>query len=139
MTNWIGNLLARVIDHCVTAGTPQLGALCVKEDGTVGEGYRHAVLASGSTIDELNLDQLDDHAAKMRLECYRHFGAELPRRRGSDSDAKGKGDSGSEKYAEETRGAAQDLSNVLAAAASHGQMRRLRVVASVSNEGRSPD
>jgi hypothetical protein len=78
LTNWIGNLLARVIDHCVTAGTPQLGALCVKEDGTVGEGYRHAVLAAGSTNDELNLDQLDDHAAKTRLECYRHFGAELP-------------------------------------------------------------
>jgi len=78
LTNWIGSLLARVINHCVKAGTPQLAALCVKEDGTVGEGYRHAVLAASTTSDELDLDQLDDHAAKMRLECYRHFGAKLP-------------------------------------------------------------
>ena len=78
LTNWIGSLLARVIDHCVRAGTPQLSALCVKEDGTVGEGYRHALLAAGSTDDQLNLDQLDDHAAHMRRECYRHFGTGLP-------------------------------------------------------------
>ena len=77
LTNWIGSLLARVIDHCVRAGTPQLGALCVKEDGTVGEGYRHALLAAGSRVDELTRDQLDDHAAHMRRECYRHFGAGL--------------------------------------------------------------
>ena len=78
LTNWIGSLLARVIDHCVRAGTPQLSALCVKENGTVGEGYRHALLAAGSTDDQLNLDQLDDHAAHMRRECYRHFGTGLP-------------------------------------------------------------
>ena len=78
LTNWIGSLLARVIDHCVRAGTPQLGALCVKENGTVGEGYRHALLAAGSTDDALTRDQLDDHAAHMRRECYRHFGAGLP-------------------------------------------------------------
>ena len=78
LTNWIGSLLARVIDHCVRAGTPQLGALCVKENGTVGEGYRHALLAAGSTDDALTRDQLDDHAAHMRLQCYRHFGAGLP-------------------------------------------------------------
>ena len=78
LTNWIGGLLARVVDHCVRAGTPQLGALCVKENGTVGEGYRHALLAAGSTDDALTRDQLDDHAAHMRLQCYRHFGAGLP-------------------------------------------------------------
>ena len=77
-TNWIGSLLARVIDHCVRAGTPQLGALCVKENGTVGDGYRHALLAAGLTDDALTRDQLDDHAAHMRSECYRHFGAGLP-------------------------------------------------------------
>jgi hypothetical protein len=75
LTNWIGGLLARVVDHCVRAGTPQLGALCVREDGAVGEGYRQALLAVGSAGDDINRDQLDDHAAQMRLECYRHFGA----------------------------------------------------------------
>ena len=78
LTNWIGSILARVIDHCVRAGTPQLGALCVKENGTVGEGYHHALLAAGSRVDELTRDQLDDHAAHMRRECYRHFGTGLP-------------------------------------------------------------
>lgn len=63
LTNWIGSLLGRVIDHCVKQQVPQLSALCVKEDGTVGEGYRHAVLAAGQKGD-INLDQLDD--PKMR-------------------------------------------------------------------------
>ena len=75
LTNWIGGLLARVVDHCVRAGVPQLGALCVRADGTVGEGYRQALLTVGSAGDDVNRDQLDDHAAQMRLECYRHFGA----------------------------------------------------------------
>lgn len=77
LTNWIGSLLGRVIDYCVSKQTPQLGALCVKEDGTVGEGYRHAAAVGGQT-DEVSLDELDDHAARTRLECYRYFGAELP-------------------------------------------------------------
>ena len=85
LTNWVGSLLARVIDHCVGAGTPQLGALCVKEDGTVGEGYRHALSAAGSRADELTRDQLDDHAAHMRRECNRHFGAGLPPNDGARS------------------------------------------------------
>lgn len=77
LTNWIGSLLGRVIDHCVKEQIPQLSALCVREDGTVGPGYRHAASVSGEQ-DAISLDQLDDHAARTRLECYRHFGAELP-------------------------------------------------------------
>ena len=88
LTNWIGSLLARVIDHCVRAGTPQLSALCVREDGTVGEGYRYALLAAGSRVDELTRDQLDDHTAHMRRECYRHFGAGLPPNRVTTSPRK---------------------------------------------------
>lgn len=77
LTNWIGGLLGRVINHCVGAHIPQLSSLCVKEDGTVGEGYRHAVGVDGHT-DHVSLDELDDHAARTRLDCYRYFGAELP-------------------------------------------------------------
>lgn len=77
LTNWIGSLLARVIELCTEEQIPQLGALCVKEDGTVGDGYRHAAIASGESS-EMDLDQLDDHAAMTRLECYRYFGANLP-------------------------------------------------------------
>ncbi|MBE1552928.1 hypothetical protein GGC64_007020 [Mycobacterium sp. OAS707] len=78
LTNWIGSLLERVINHCLNEELPQLSALCVKEDGTVGEGYRHAASAGGGEASTLDLDQLDDHAAKTRLECYRFFGAALP-------------------------------------------------------------
>jgi hypothetical protein len=77
LTNWIGSVLGRVINHCVKEQVPQLSALCVKEDGTVGDGYRHVLLTRGEVID-VDFDQLDDHAAKTRLECYRYFGAELP-------------------------------------------------------------
>jgi hypothetical protein len=77
LTNWIGSLLGRVISHCVKEQVPQLSSLCLKEDGTVGEGYRHAALVGGE-LDTLGLEQLDDHAARTRLECYRYFGAELP-------------------------------------------------------------
>lgn len=48
----------------------------MKEDGTVGEGYRHAAFVAGESVD-IDLDQLDGHAAKTRFECYRYFGAEL--------------------------------------------------------------
>lgn len=79
LSNWIGDLLARVIDYCAAARIPQVSALCVREDGTVGDGYRHAILAGGQTEADLDLNQLDDHAARMRLDCYRHFeAADLP-------------------------------------------------------------
>jgi len=48
LTNWIGSLLGRVIELCTEEQIPQLGALCVKEDGTVGDGYRHAAIANSS-------------------------------------------------------------------------------------------
>lgn len=75
LSNWIGELLGRVINHCVNVRIPQLSSLCVREDGTVGDGYRHAMSVGGESDAELNLDQLDDHAAKTRLDCYRHFEA----------------------------------------------------------------
>ncbi|ODQ94443.1 hypothetical protein [Mycolicibacterium holsaticum] len=64
LTNWIGSLLGRIINYCVRNDIPQLSALCVKEDGTVGEGYRHA--AGTSVTEDLDLDQLDDYAAQVR-------------------------------------------------------------------------
>jgi hypothetical protein len=86
ITNWIGELLGRVIAHCVEEGVPHLSSLCVTSEGTVGNGYR-AVLqterishkdADDSNDDEETLEELDDHAARTRLECYRYFDAELP-------------------------------------------------------------
>ena len=77
LTNWIGGLLQRVIYHCRDNDLPHLSSLCVTADGTVGTGYSNVPLLLGD-VESTSLDQLDDHAARMRLECYRYFGAELP-------------------------------------------------------------
>lgn len=80
--NWVGNLLGRVIELCTANGWPQLTSLCVTSDGTVGPGYKFALLAvekNRQNVDgDPSLEHLDDHAAKERFECYRFFGAELP-------------------------------------------------------------
>lgn len=83
--NWIGDVLGRVIRVCNENGWPQLSSLCVTSDGTVGAGYQFALdaaeQASASKPEDdapHGLDDLDEHAAQTRLECYRFFGAELP-------------------------------------------------------------
>ncbi|MFD4293737.1 hypothetical protein ACFWPA_06065 [Rhodococcus sp. NPDC058505] len=75
LQNWIGKTLSRVGADCAARGEPLLSALCVSVNGTVGEGYAKAVLATyGIAADDLEL-----HAAEERLRCYRHFGAvDLP-------------------------------------------------------------
>ncbi|OMC39069.1 hypothetical protein A5740_02690 [Mycobacterium sp. GA-1841] len=75
--NWIGSLLQRVIHHCRDHGIPHLSSLCVTAEGTVGAGYSNVPLILGD-VESMSLEQLDDHAARVRLECYRHFGAVLP-------------------------------------------------------------
>jgi hypothetical protein len=40
ITNWIGELLGRVIAHCADNDIPHLSSLCVTSEGTVGNGYR---------------------------------------------------------------------------------------------------
>ncbi|MDH6199094.1 hypothetical protein M2272_005761 [Mycobacterium frederiksbergense] len=77
LPNWIGDLLQRVIYHCRDNGIPHLSSLCVTADGTVGNGYSNVPILLGD-VESMNLEQLDDHAARTRLECYRYFGAELP-------------------------------------------------------------
>lgn len=83
--NWIGDVLGRVITVCTRNGWPQLTSLCVTSDGTVGAGYRFALIAAEGISSHMarenaphELDDLDEHAARTRFECYRFFGAELP-------------------------------------------------------------
>lgn len=71
---WIAGVLGRIADDCAKRGEPLLSALCVRDDGSVGDAYGDAVERTGATRP---LD-LDLHAAEERLRCYRHFGAELP-------------------------------------------------------------
>ena len=74
MPQWIGGVLGSVSDDCAQRGEPLLTALCVGEDGSVNDGYPEAVeRTSGSRPVDVEL-----HAAGERLNCYRHFGAELP-------------------------------------------------------------
>jgi hypothetical protein len=71
---WIGDVLGRVSADCSRRGEPLLSSLCVNAEGSVGEGYAIAVVeARGSRPEDP-----DQHAASERLDCYRHFGADLP-------------------------------------------------------------
>lgn len=74
MTHWIGGVLGVIASDCARRGEPLLTALCVKQDGTVGDGYVKAVVDTGGSVP----DDLDQHAAKERLACHRAFGAVLP-------------------------------------------------------------
>jgi hypothetical protein len=76
---WIGDVLRRVSTECAERGEPDLSSLCVNGSGSVGDGYRVLVAA---TTGEEPADP-DAHAARARLACYRHFGAELPANGGS--------------------------------------------------------
>jgi hypothetical protein len=69
---WIGDVLRRVSEDCASRGEPDLSSLCVNSSGSVGDGYRTLVAA---TTGEEPADP-DAHAARTRLACYRHFGAD---------------------------------------------------------------
>ncbi len=73
--HWIGRVLGGVARECHQRGEPMLSALCVHEDGTIGEGYGKAIVENqGPPVP----DDLDMHAAVERLNCHRFFGAPLP-------------------------------------------------------------
>ncbi len=71
---WLGDVLQRVAQDCAARGEPNLSSLCVNAAGSVGDGYG---LAVADTTGQAPSDP-DRHAALARLECYRHFGADLP-------------------------------------------------------------
>ena len=76
---WIGDVLRRVSEECASRGEPDLSSLCVNSSGSVGNGYRTLVAATTGSEPA----DPDAHAARARLACYRHFGAELPGNGGS--------------------------------------------------------
>ena len=72
---WIGDVLGEVSRQCHRNGEPLLSALCVHQDGSIGDGYTIALAeAYGSPTP----DDLEMATAEERLRCYRHFGAPLP-------------------------------------------------------------
>ncbi len=69
--HWIGDVLSRVSQDCSSRDEPNLSSLCVNAQGSVGVGYAAVMRAeTGSQPDDV-----DDHAAQERLNCYRHFNA----------------------------------------------------------------
>jgi len=74
ITNWIGKLLEEVAIIARDRGEPPLTALCVHQDGTIGEGYARA---PKSVVDEPGED-IEFYAAQHRLLCYQKYAADLP-------------------------------------------------------------
>jgi len=69
--HWLGDVLRRVARVCADQQEPNLGALCVNAQGSVGQGYAAAVRdVTGETPEDP-----DAHAAAERLACYRYFEA----------------------------------------------------------------
>jgi hypothetical protein len=72
---WIGDVLGRVSADCAERDEPLLSALCVNAEGSVGKAYEGVVVAARGS----QTGDADDHASTERLECYRHFGADMPK------------------------------------------------------------
>jgi hypothetical protein len=71
---WMGDVLFRVATECERRREPNLGALVIRADGTMGDWYADTVL----TLHSEKVPDPDEHAAFERLECYRRNGAEIP-------------------------------------------------------------
>src|SRR5436305_12280281 len=71
----IGDILGQVATDCHERQEPLLSALCVQQNGSIGDGYAVALAATygGSPPDDLDMS-----AAEERLACYRFFGATIP-------------------------------------------------------------
>ena len=72
---WIGDVLGRVSADCAERDEPLLSSLCVNAEGSVGKAYEGVVVAARGSQE----GDADDHASVERLECYRHFGADMPK------------------------------------------------------------
>ena len=78
MRNWIRGLLADLAKVNHLRGEPPLMSLVVhKQDGQVGDGYDEVLKAYGQAPIHDELER-ETHAAAARLECYRHWGADVP-------------------------------------------------------------
>ncbi len=70
---WVGQLLEIVAMQAHRSGDAPLASLCVQSDGSVGERYRKALLATG-----VDVTDVEQRAAEDRLECYRRYATDLP-------------------------------------------------------------
>lgn len=74
LTNWIGKLLEEVAVLARDRGEPPLTALCVRQDGTIGEGYARAP----KSVADRPGEDIEYYAAEHRLLCYQKYAKDLP-------------------------------------------------------------
>jgi hypothetical protein len=76
--NWIGSVLAEVVQRCHGEGLPPLSSLVVRKDnGEVGDGYDEVLRVTGADPLENPLER-ERHAAGARLRCYQRFARDVP-------------------------------------------------------------
>lgn len=74
ITHWIGKLLEEVAILARDRGEPPLTSLCVRQDGTIGDGYARAP----ESLSEQPGDDIEIYAAGHRLLCYQKHAEDLP-------------------------------------------------------------
>lgn len=74
LPTWIGKLLEEVAIIAAARREPPLTSLCVRQDGTIGDGYERA---PKHVTDEPG-DDLELYAAQHRLLCYQQYADDLP-------------------------------------------------------------
>ncbi|WP_216695545.1 HNH endonuclease [Dietzia psychralcaliphila] len=74
LQNWIGTVLEKAAERAVDASEPPLTSLCVRADGTIGDGYTRAPKVENASV----ASDIEVRAAEDRLLCYRKFAVDLP-------------------------------------------------------------
>lgn len=74
LTNWIGKLLEQVAVAAKLNDEPPLTSLCVRQDGTIGDGYAKAP----KSVVDIPGEDIEYYAANHRLLCYRKYALDLP-------------------------------------------------------------
>jgi hypothetical protein len=75
MQHWMADVLLRVARECAERDEPNLAALAVNAQGSVGAAYASTVRDTRGE----DIGDADDHAARERLACHTHFEApDLP-------------------------------------------------------------
>jgi hypothetical protein len=75
LNNWIGAVLDQVALDSQARGEVLLNALCVRQDGTVGQRYAKVASRAAAGVKP---DDPEQHAADVRLLCYRKYATDLP-------------------------------------------------------------
>lgn len=71
---WLGDFMEITALAAARAGDPPLTSLAVQRDGTVGDVYGRAVLATTGEV----VKDVEQRAAEDRLLCYRALATDLP-------------------------------------------------------------